>query len=158
LSLWEPWATAFRLGLKTVETRGRRMNYRGPLLICAAKSRNGVKIADEDPILGDALDHRIHTPAGMPFAKWPGWNFGKAVALVNVVGCANVDHLHLPSFFDTLPPTERVLGDYSPGRFVIVTTPLTLSFDPFPVTGAQGLFNVDLDPDGPLGAWTKGAI
>ena len=37
LTLWQPWASLVALGLKTIETRGWRTNYRGPLLIHAAK-------------------------------------------------------------------------------------------------------------------------
>jgi hypothetical protein len=33
LTLWQPWASLVAIGAKTIETRGRPTNYRGPLLI-----------------------------------------------------------------------------------------------------------------------------
>jgi len=37
ISVWEPWASWMRAGLKRNETRDWPMSYRGPLLIYAAK-------------------------------------------------------------------------------------------------------------------------
>jgi len=81
ISLWQPWATLIALGLKTVETRSWRMDYRGPLVICSTtgKSQN-----------------------------------------------------------------ERAFGDYSSGRYAILTTNCRRFAEPFPVKGKQKLFEVEL--------------
>lgn len=42
LSLWEPWATLFALGIKGPETRSWSTNYRGPMAIAAAKTMRGI--------------------------------------------------------------------------------------------------------------------
>ena len=36
ITLWQPWATLVALGLKTIETRSWKTDYRGPLAIHAA--------------------------------------------------------------------------------------------------------------------------
>lgn len=36
ISVKEPWASMIRAGIKTIETRTWKTNYRGPLLICAS--------------------------------------------------------------------------------------------------------------------------
>lgn len=38
LTLHQPWASLIAVGAKTIETRGRRTSYRGPLLIHAGKA------------------------------------------------------------------------------------------------------------------------
>ena len=37
LSIKEPWASMIARGEKTIETRTKKTNHRGPLLICATK-------------------------------------------------------------------------------------------------------------------------
>jgi len=39
ISLHEPYASLIMVKAKTIETRGWRTHYRGPLLICASKRR-----------------------------------------------------------------------------------------------------------------------
>ena len=39
LTVWEPWASLMACGRKNIETRSWPTNYRGPLLICAAKRK-----------------------------------------------------------------------------------------------------------------------
>lgn len=44
LSVRQPWADRIARGIKTIELRTWRTNYRGPLLICAASKRPGTPI------------------------------------------------------------------------------------------------------------------
>ena len=37
ISLWQPWATAIAVGVKQIETRHWKTDYRGPIAIHAAK-------------------------------------------------------------------------------------------------------------------------
>jgi activating signal cointegrator 1 len=43
ISLWQPWASAVVLGIKTIETRGKLTHCRGPLLIHAAAKSEYVR-------------------------------------------------------------------------------------------------------------------
>lgn len=76
-------------------------------------------------------------------------SFGHAVALVQLDGvqptrCASECATEW-SFFEG---GESEFGDYSEGRFAWITSRLQ-TFDPFPLVGHQGLFDVDL-PEGLL--------
>ena len=45
LTLHQPWATLVAIGAKTIETRGRRTSYRGPLAIHASRTDSGPVLA-----------------------------------------------------------------------------------------------------------------
>lgn len=51
LTLWQPWASLVAVGAKTIETRGWSTDYRGPLLIHAAKRKPDVGTAPLDVLL-----------------------------------------------------------------------------------------------------------
>lgn len=124
LSLWEPWATFMALGLKKVETRSWKTDYRGPLLICAAKR----KMTSVDTL----FRREVEITSGLSIEP----HYGLALCVVNLIRCDLIRE-----FF---PPTvlEHFLGNYTPGRYAWTTTNLRL-INPFPVTGSQGLFEVE---------------
>lgn len=144
ISLWEPWASLMRTGAKTIETRSWPTRYRGPLLICAAVRKNlrdldgllldpdfqeGLAPLLDDPLLRLTLARRVESHHLL---------FGMAVALVTVVDCCPTESLlYRPEI-----ETQESFGDFSPGRFGWVTKDLR-RFAPFPITGRQGLFNVE---------------
>lgn len=111
ISLWQPWATWIAQGKKTIETRKWHTNYRGPLLICAAK-----KI---DPNLRDEAE-------GMPI--------GQAVAIVELGVCRVMK----------TSDEEQAMCECYPGAFAWVLGKIQ-KIEPFPVTGRQGLFKVEVD-------------
>ncbi len=132
ISLWEPWATLMAFGAKTIETRSWMTRHRGALLICA-----GLK--------GDESTKTIPEFAAALGGDWADWqlNFGCAVALVDLDGCIGTrtaaHHRPLAQAIEA----ERPFGDYSPQRFCWVTKTLR-RLKPFPVTGRQGLFSVEM--------------
>ena len=126
ISLWEPWASLMRAGYKHNETRSWATSHRGPLLICAAKTHAGLT---------------KETEFAIPLLSTVGLNFGKAVALVNVVDCVKTEGACNPN------TREYSLGNYTPGRYAWITEPMDVTFKPFPVKGQQGFFNVDV-PEG----------
>ena len=125
ITLWEPWASAMRDGLKTIETRSWPTNYRGDLVICAAKK-------PLDPFrLRLAREHRINIT---------GEEFGCALCVVSLYDCVPTHDSGWQS--DMFPSKQdRMLGDYSERRFAWLTHNLRL-IDPVPVKGQQGLFNL----------------
>ena len=56
LSLWEPWASAMHLGRKENETRSWPTQYRGDVVICAAKRKMTKDDLDTLYILVDPPD------------------------------------------------------------------------------------------------------
>jgi len=136
ISLWEPWATAMRLGLKTVDSRGWYTGYRGPLLICAAKRcvKRDIMEVFEDwrwKLTGTALDGLM----------LDNLHFGMAVCRVDLADCRPTSEIR-----KTLSPEDYYTGNYDSGRFGWITKNLQV-FEPFPVKGKQRFFDVP-NPEG----------
>ena len=128
LSLWQPWASFMALGYKLNETRSWATSYRGPLAIHAAKNTSAIK--DADDILQDAgLLKEDETTEGA--TKWP---LGEIIVVVRLVDCVRTESIR-----DSLSQRERAMGDYSDGRFALVTTDLKRIKPGIPFRGMQGL-------------------
>lgn len=142
ISLWEPWASLIRTGAKTYETRSWWTSYRGPLLICAAKTREyDYMVCNADFQKG--LQKLFWNVTDMKFPvqiKEEHLNFGKAVALVELIRCEPTESLSFADF-----SKEEMFGNYSPGRFAWKLRMIKNDFKPFPVKGSQGLFEVDYE-------------
>lgn len=148
LSLWEPWASLIATGAKRFETRSWSTSYQGPLLICAAKK--GLSYSELNhylaiwefqrglaPLLGHALNLSADnwTWAGVGIENL---QFGNAVAIVELEGCIPTEELTLGEC-----GTDWPFGDFSGGRFAWRLR-LVEKIEPFPVRGAQGLFEVQM--------------
>jgi hypothetical protein len=142
VSLWEPWASLIRTGAKTYETRSWATSYRGSLLICAAKKKDPeamniyLQLSDFQIALAPLLKGKFDIRENR--VNQEHLNFGKAVAIVNLVDCI---------------PTEKIgglirygdcFGNYANGRFAWKLETVNNSFEPFPVKGGQGLFDVEV--------------
>lgn len=118
ITLHQPWATLIALGVKMVETRSRRMSYRGPVAIHAAKRH-----PEWDTRLGSwhvrPRPDSMPGPMGDPMLydeyddSWHELPLGKIVASANVAGCVPMvnasDSITEPGQFVHLLP--RVLGE-----------------------------------------------
>lgn len=128
ITIWQPWASAIALGVKHIETRGWSTNYRGPILIHAAKrklDRHAQAFADYE-----------HTMNRLP-ARVP---LGAIVAMATLVRVQPTEQLDL-----IISAIERSYGDYSPGRFGWVLENIRPFKEPIGYTGRQGLFDVPLE-------------
>jgi len=125
ISLWQPWAHAMKIYLKTIETRGWRTHYRGDLLICSAKG--GLN-------KGELLDETMRI---LPGINRDRMKFGYALCVVNLYDCIPTDVLSIRDYM-----FEDELGDFSEGRFAWMTNNHR-QIQQFPVVGRQGLFEVD---------------
>ena len=124
ISLWQPWASAMALGFKKIETRSWSTNYRGFLLIHAAK-----KVIQWPDIRTQAMfDGIVSQPSDLPL--------GQILCVVNLIGCELIRVLNCP-----LTYSEQVWGDYTSGRYKWITKDLQ-EISPFPYRGRQGLFDV----------------
>lgn len=167
LSLWQPWASAIAAGAKRIETRSWRTSYRGPLAIHAAKR-----------CVWDELCHyhcSWNWTGALWTLDWgmkPGctkeWSdkpfkdklpFGAIVAVCELVCCRPTDDFMQHELDTVRMPenaeaahiyawTERMMGDFSLGRFGWVLVNVR-AIKPIPYQGGRGLFNV---PDGLLEA------
>ena len=114
LSLWQPWASAIALGLKKIETRSWYTPYRGPLLIHAAKTRQG----------------------GSAPARWGAVPYGALVARCILVDVVRAENAHVSE-------AEGQWGDFEPGRWAWLLRDVVPLSPPIPWRGRQGLFDVD---------------
>jgi hypothetical protein len=124
ISLWQPWATAIALGTKRIETRGWSTDYRGPLLIHAAKRWEA-----EQREFAAVEQNLARLPLRIPL--------GAIVAAARLVDVKPTEEL-----IGDIGALERLYGDYSPGRFGWVLEEVRAFVEPIPFRGSQGFFMV----------------
>lgn len=128
LTIWQPYATFIALGIKEFETRSWPTNYRGPLLIHAAKRPLGL----DEKFLIESLSEK-YSLIGLlllPIVEYP---LGAIICKVDVVDCVPTD-----SF--TPNNLERMLGGWGEGRFAWKFEDVKALNIP-DVSGKQGFWN-----------------
>lgn len=129
LSLWQPWGSLCANGSKRYETRSWPTDYRGRLLIHAAKrwTLDEMDMLDEDYFC-DALKNE------------KGYKEKKLVtgALLCFVDLVDVIRI-TRAFAASLSAQERAFGNYAEGRYAWKLANIR-RFEPIPARGMQGLF------------------
>lgn len=140
LSLHQPHATAIALGIKPYETRHWSTDYRGPLVIHAAK-RPWCNMWRMFPARhGDDWDYAAMTrlfAAGVP----PGGRveYGLALCLVDLIDCVPAE---------LVPPGDHLFwGDFSVGRYAFKLENVRHIYPELPAIGRQKWFQIQI-PDG----------
>lgn len=129
ISLWQPWASAIVLGLKTIETRGWWTAHRGPIAIHAAKTNT--------PELREFyLRSQCDRLRGV-YPRFELLPFGAIVATARLSECLRTTDI------DGLTSEDRAWGDYTPGRFGWVLKDIVMLKAPVPARGAQQLWDWD---------------
>jgi len=143
LTIRQPWASLFALGVKQMETRSWDTKYRGPVAIhagLAMPSRIGQRVT-----FGDFEVERDKSGLLLrgPYLPWPyRLPMGAVVAVGDLFQTrSTMSGGHAPS------DRERSLGDHSPGRFAWSITSMSRLPQPIPAKGRQGFWNWDM-PDG----------
>lgn len=127
-TVFQPYAFAIVAGLKGYETRPRRTNIRGRVAVHAAKRIWSV----EDM---EILYHLLPT-------DWPQ-DFGAVIGTVEIADCVPVEEI-----VDSLTASEKLFGDYSPGRFAWVLKDPVRFEKPIPARGNQGWWNWEEPAEG----------
>lgn len=128
-TVYQPYAFAIMEGLKRYETRPRRTNIRGRVAVHAGAAgfdaaMKGRSQADKDAI--SAMQHES------PFIE-------NVLARGAVIGTIEiVDSVPVEEVMHTLTERERLLGDYSPGRFAWVLQNPIMFPAPIRARGQQG--------------------
>ncbi|NCB52265.1 MAG: ASCH domain-containing protein [Clostridia bacterium] len=133
LSMWQPWASLYGLGYKGFETRSWETDYRGPIYIHAAK-KPLIETLDGLPAEVVALIADL-----LPFIP-ENYPKGCLIARGELVAC----HPMTLDFMRDITSTERMLGDWRPGRFAWEIHGMTMLPKPIPYRGSQGLFYVEV--------------
>lgn len=119
-TVYQPYAYAIVAGLKQYETRPRRTNIRGRVAVHAGKQ----------VVAESGWNNAMILRAGMAGAVI---HYSAVVGIVEIVDCVPVEEIA-----DTLTERERLLGDFSPGRFAWVLKNPVMFDEPFPARGQQG--------------------
>jgi activating signal cointegrator 1 len=130
ITLTQPWATLVAIGAKKIETRSWNTNYRGPLVIHAAKGfpKEAQRMchAAYFTIALDAVG--MGQPKNLPI--------GVVLATCELV---KTERIYADSYIPGKP--ELMFGDYSIGRYMWFLNNVVMFTEPIPAKGALGLWN-----------------
>jgi len=128
ITLYQPFAGLIALGLKKNETRGWKTNYRGPLLIHAAKR----------PMFDFQWMHvnGILTLHKSRF-KIQSLPLGALVCKANLIDCQQIGDDNCPDEYSL----EYQFGNYDHGRYMWMLDGIE-PINPIPYKGQQRFFNV----------------
>ncbi|MDZ8189765.1 MAG: ASCH domain-containing protein [Nostoc sp. ChiSLP02] len=138
ISLHQPWASLIPMGLKKYETRSWATNYRGPLLICAAKKTSTPQKLTQNYFLKKYQQILVDTDN---YIEWDDLPFGSAIALVDLTDCIKMTQ----TFINEQSLLEIDTGDWRVGRMAWKLENIQRIIRPIPITGRQGLFNAEID-------------
>lgn len=145
LTLTQPWATLVAIGAKRIETRGWKTNYRGPLAIHAAldKYNDEYLLQRLEPFYSALTTAGIVSRLQVPL--------GGVVATCQLVSVVETRQLLARPVYEwegpggrmynyELTDTERVFGDYTPGRYAWLLDDVYKMSVPVMARGALGLW------------------
>ena len=119
-TVYQPYAYAIVAGLKGYETRPRRTHIRGRVAVHAGKGKSQF----------------VSMPVSIALPESAVLHYGAVLGTVEIVDCVPVEAL-----IGKLSERERVLGDYTPGRFAWVLKNPVIFDRPIPARGFQGWWN-----------------
>ena len=148
LTLWQPWASLIAAGGKRLETRPRRTNYRGPLLIHASAKKCSPSAA-ADAGLRRALERPAFVEAMLEVlghADLDRLPYGAIVASSRLEDCNQVPPgLSWEGWQGRSMEREALFGDFSTGRYVWRLDAVSALEIPVAARGAQGLWIPPVD-------------
>ncbi len=122
ITLWQPWASLIAQGFKKIETRSWGTNYRGALLIHAAKR----------PIKAEDIDLYVRITNGQALDL----PLGKIVAATKLSNCVEMSQ----EFIFKQSDLEIRCGDWREGRWAWELSEIVQVDIGIPVKGKQGLW------------------
>ncbi len=126
LSLREPFATLIKNGIKTIETRSWRTNYRGTLYIHASTS----KITKEDMKRTDL----------MSLVNLNDLNYGNIICSCELVDCIEMTDKFIEEVKKN-KPNDYVSGLYETGRYAWILKDVKPLAKPIAAKGQLSIWN-----------------
>ena len=127
LSIQEPYATLIKIGVKKIETRSWKTNYRGRLYIHASLT----KIKNDSFHCQEVLDllenHEL--------------NYGSIICSCDLVDCVEMTEEFIEK--KKKNKEEYICGIYEKGRYGWILENIEVLESPIPVKGHLGLWNMD---------------
>jgi hypothetical protein len=147
LSYTQPFATLVVLGYKLIETRPRRVSYRGPLLIHASATRNAwSRAACEQPVIKQILAKHGLTydtlPRGVIIGRCELKEVARMVAEPTPPPAKPTKKKPRPELvISQVSSLEQAVGEYAPGRFGLLLADVQALPEPVKAKGALGLWD-----------------
>ena len=126
ISIKEPFATLITNGIKRIETRSWKTNYRGELFIHASGKSLAKEFLTNDFVVDLIKDMNM--------------NYGNIICRCNLVDCVYMDEKFLE--FIKQNPTEYNLGEYKLGRYAWILENIE-PINPIPAKGQLNIWNYD---------------
>lgn len=135
LSLWQPWASLILHGHKQFETRSWFTDYRGELIVHAAKQwkENQVGVLSSLSFKYKFIEEDLSKPPHMITL------LGKAVAVCDLVDCIPITH----DFRARQTQLELDCGNWALGRWAWRLDNVRAIDPPIPIKGHQRLWNIN---------------
>lgn len=132
ITINQPWASLIVRGRKRLETRLWPADYRGPLIVHAA--RHAAAFAVE-------FAEREHVRDALGGQAWSELPFGSIIGWVQIDNCYQLDGRNL----DLIPFEERRLGDFRAQRWVWELSKPYELIKPVALRGEAGLWAPPVD-------------
>ena len=153
LTLYQPWATMVAIGAKMIETRSWCTRYRGTLAIHAGKNSKFLRRVG-DQYLAVSLLGNIQTEqrARLPVSWGIVYPQGAIIAICELVHCRLIDRYDwianqkgwlIGKKFWPATNQEKMLGDYTPGRYMWFLDNIRIFEQPITCKGYQRLWEWD---------------
>lgn len=125
ISIIEPWASLIKEGIKEIETRSWKTNYRGKIYIHASLKKVSKK------------DERINNLVSLLEDK--DFKYGHIIAEAELVDCIYMDEQFLKEIKKN--NQEYICGEYSQGRYAWKLSNIKVLDKPIPAKGNLGIWN-----------------
>lgn len=126
LSLREPYASLIKEGIKTIETRSWKTNYRGKLYIHASLGK--IKLND------------LNTQKLLSYLTDKEMKYGRIIACVNLVDCQYMDEKFIIKINKN--PKQKACGLYEVGRYAWLLKDIEILQEPINAKGKLGIWNL----------------
>ena len=128
LSLTEPYATLIFNGIKSIETRSWKTNYRGPIYIHASQTKIPKKYKDNRELMSLVDEKKLH--------------FGEIICVCELVDCIKMTEEFIQDI-KTHHQKEYMTGIYEIGRYAWILKNVEKIKNPSKVKGHLGLWNYE---------------
>ena len=131
ISLHQPYASLIAMGLKKFETRSWSTNYRGKLVICAAKKNTLQQQSNYETLANSLL-------LDLTVQPWSSLPLGMAIAVCDLTDC----NVMSEDFISEQSEQEQLCGHWESGRFAWKLENVQVFSKPVPIKGKQGLWTI----------------
>ena len=128
LSLTETYVTLIKNGVKTIETRSWKTNYRGKLYIHASSTKIPKEYRDNLELMSLVDTYNL--------------NYGNIICSCELLDCIEMTD----EFVDKIKNTrknEYITGVYSKGRYAWILDNIEILEEPIKAKGHLGIWNLD---------------